>query len=119
MESYGQYVTRKAKDSTAGAVTKYINFGVIKKGLAGVQITAVKDTGTVGGTIILERRIDTLPTAATAVWKQVGSQSYTLLNSASPQGDIFPVTLQDGVSYRLRVTTTGGKIFLYSAYLRW
>ena len=115
-----QYVTRAAKDSVAGANTKYINFLNTKKGTVAFQLTAVKDTGTVAGTVTLERRIDTLPSAGTSVWKQVGTQSFTLTNTTSPQGDIFPISVQDGLSYRIKVTTTGGgKVFLYGSSLRW
>lgn len=113
-----QYVTRAKKDSAVGAVTKYINFLNVKKA-SGFQLTIVKDSGTVGGTVILERRIDTMPGSETSVWKQVGTQSYTITNTAGPQGDIFPISVPDGLSYRFKVTSTGGRIILYGSYIRW
>lgn len=113
-----QFVERKAKDSTIIG-TKYITFTQVKKGTTGFQLTAVKDSGTVAGTVTLERRIDPSPSAGTSVWKQVGSQSFTLTNITAPQGDIFPITIQDGVSYRFKIVATGGKAYLYASYVRY
>lgn len=118
MAASAQYVERKAVDSTT-AGTKYITFEKLKKGITGFSITAIKDSGTVGGTITLERRLDSLPTKATAVWKQVGTQSYTLTNTSGAQGDIFPVEIVDGVAYRFKIVATGGKVFLRAAYMYW
>lgn len=116
-----QYVERKTRDS-AGIETKYVTFLNTKKNTTAFQIVAVKDLvvgGTLAGTVTLERRIDTLPTRATSIWKQVGSQSYTISNITGPQGDIFPISLQDGVSYRFKIVGTGGKSYLYASYLHW
>ncbi|MEJ7611356.1 MAG: hypothetical protein WKF88_09290 [Ferruginibacter sp.] len=112
-----QFVERKAKDSVTIA-TKYLTWPATKPGTTGFQITVVKDTGTLAGTVTLERRIDTIPTAATSVWMQVGS-SYTITNTTGAQAEIFPISVHDGNGYRFKVVTTGGKAYLYGAYLRW
>lgn len=113
-----QYVTRLPKDS-ANVETRYVTFSGTKTGVKGFQLTAVKVSGTVAGTVTLERRIDTLPTSATAPWVQVGSQSYTITNITAPQGDVFPITVHDGFAYRFKVVQSGGKVYLYASSLRW
>lgn len=112
------YIDRKAKDSVA-IETKYVYFNNIKKGTTGFQLTAIKKSGTAAGTVTLERRIDTLPTLATAVWKQVGTQSFTITNVSTPQGDIFPVSVLDGQSYRIKVVGTDGVTYIHAASIRW
>jgi len=111
-----QYVERQTVDSVMANGTQYVTFSSTKSGTTGFQLTAIKKSGTVAGTLTLEQSIDTIPTLGTRVWRQVGSQSFTLTDVAT-QGDIFPITVQSGNGYRFKLVTTGGTYRVYAAYL--
>lgn len=111
------FITRSVKDSVA-AETKYIYFNNIKKGTTGIQFTALKKSGTVAATVVLERRIDTMPTLATAPWFAVDTVTRSVTNVSTVQGFHFPIDVLDGHSYRLKVVGTNGVTYIWGASLR-
>jgi len=109
-----QYVTRKAKDSAINAVTKYITWTSTPGNVKGIQLTAVKGTGTPAGTVTLETRIDTVSTE----WTPVLSAASLTLTNVTNQIIVWPLNPKYGNGYRIKIVPTGTqKTYLYAAYL--
>lgn len=115
--SFGQMVTRKAKDSVVNADTAYAQWNSTGDGIKGFQLTALKVSGTVSAYAVIETRIDTLPRT---LWiRAPGTDTFTLANSAPYQLHVWGIDNQFGNGYRIKVVSTGTmKAYLWGSFLK-
>lgn len=112
-----QYVTRAPQDTTNNTTQKVITFTSTPDGLVGIQATVTKLTGTVGGIVYLQTRIDTV---STATWQTVrGTDTLTLSNVSTAQTVIWQISPHYGNGYRVVIEPTGTETAKVNvAYLR-
>lgn len=95
-----------AMDTLTNTDTSYINFKGIGSHLKGLQMTALKISGTVAGKIYLQGTIDGL------AWNNI--DSLVLANSAGYQTKFVAVSGTSYFSYRSTSITTGTQSFSHT-----
>lgn len=111
----GQVVTRHSKDSVVNAQTRLTTWSSTADGMKGIQLTAVKVSGTVSAYAVLETKIDTVA----SVWKIVVGSDTAFLTDQAAQGHIWPINNHYGNSYRTRIVSTGTqKFYVYLTLLK-
>jgi len=115
-----QFIKRApaTKDSAVNAQTKYLTFDVASRGITGIELTWIKSSGFAKGTAVIQRRIDTLSASSTGAWVTTGS-TFTFTNGTD-ESYIWPITVNDGYRWRIKVVTVDStqKLYLHGAMLR-
>lgn len=111
----GQTVTRHTRDSVVNAQTRNVSWASTADGMKGIQLTAVKVSGTVSAYAVLETKIDTVA----SLWNIVNNSDTAFLTDQAAQAHIWPIDNHYGNSYRARIVSTGTqKFYVYLTLLK-